>query len=57
MADISAILAVGKKTKQKEPEFEDNQCHIARPYLKKNSCSMTTPIPSGYSRVSKEDQP
>lgn len=45
MADMSVILAV-EKNKAEDPEFEDAQGHMARPYLK-GFCPLITPIISG----------
>lgn len=45
MADMSVILAV-EKNKAKDSEFEDDQGHMARPYLK-GFCPLITPIISG----------
>lgn len=45
MADVSVILAV-ENNKAKDPEFEDDEGHIARPDLK-GFCSLVTPIISG----------
>lgn len=45
IADMSVILAV-EKNKAKDPEFEDDQGHMARPYLK-GFYSLITPIISG----------